>query len=213
MGHLHEARLAANGPREGPLLVSEQLGLQELLGQRGAIDRHEGPGRPGAVGVNGAGDELLSRAGLAQDQDVRLRARRLPDELEDLGHGGATTDDVLQTQHLLELLAQVPVLEVQLTVTQGAFHRHRELVHRKVLRQVVERPFLDGGDRRFDRRERRDHDDGQTGIDVVRPTQQLHAIHGRHLEVGEQEIGRGLLEEREGSGAVGRRLAGVAGPR
>ena len=38
MGQLDQARLGLDGPRESALLVAEQLGLQQLLGQRRAVD-------------------------------------------------------------------------------------------------------------------------------------------------------------------------------
>ena len=197
MGHLHEARLAGRRARERALLVAEQLGLEELLRQRCAVDGHEALAGARAVGVNGAGDELLPGARLAQDEDVRLRARRLLHELEHLPDRRAGADDVLEPEGLLELPAQVAVLDLKAAMTQRTLHRHAQLLDREVLRQVVEGALADGRDRRLDRGERGDHDHGQRGIELVRAAEQLHAVHLGHLQVGEEEIGPLGLQQLE----------------
>ena len=46
----------------------------------------------GLLRVDRARDQLLAGAGLAEHQDVRIRAGRLADELEDLRHGRAAAD-------------------------------------------------------------------------------------------------------------------------
>ena len=102
------------GPRERALLVAEQLGLEQLLGQRRAVDGHEGLGGARAVGVDGARDQLLARPRLAEHQDVGLGPRRLLHQLEDPGHGRAAADHVLEPERRLQLLAQVAVLEPQI---------------------------------------------------------------------------------------------------
>ena len=76
--------LAAAAPVKAPLLVAEQLGLQELLGQRGAVQRHERPlgARRGAM--DEAGHDLLAGAGLAGQEHGRVRARDLGGEGQSL---------------------------------------------------------------------------------------------------------------------------------
>jgi hypothetical protein len=54
-----------------PTLMAEELGLDEVIGQRSATDRHEGPGRALAAVVNRPRRQLLARAGLAFDQHRR----------------------------------------------------------------------------------------------------------------------------------------------
>ena len=47
VGHFEQTLLLHSRVREGTSLVAEQLAFQELLGERGAGDRHEGPRRRG----------------------------------------------------------------------------------------------------------------------------------------------------------------------
>ena len=67
VGRLEEAVLAGDRPGEGAFLVPEELGLQQRLGDRPAAHRHERLAAAAAVRVEGASDELLSRAALAVD--------------------------------------------------------------------------------------------------------------------------------------------------
>jgi hypothetical protein len=69
------------GAREGPLLVPEQLALDEGLGDGRAVDRDEGRlATPRSV-VDGAGDELLAGAGLAENGDKFRAPLRAPSPL------------------------------------------------------------------------------------------------------------------------------------
>src|SRR5687767_8708015 len=69
VGELELAELALLGAGEGAALVAEELGLEELEGQGGAVDLDEGALAAGGAVVDGAGDELLADAGLAPDED------------------------------------------------------------------------------------------------------------------------------------------------
>jgi hypothetical protein len=72
--------------------VAEQLALQELARNRGAIDGHERFAPAMAVLMNGAGDELLPRAGLARDQHGRVAVGEHADRLLHGAHGLARPD-------------------------------------------------------------------------------------------------------------------------
>ena len=68
VGVLELADAVGRGVGEGPLDVAEQLALQNVLAQGGAVQGHEGLVLPRAVLVDGLGDQLLAGAGLALDQ-------------------------------------------------------------------------------------------------------------------------------------------------
>jgi hypothetical protein len=81
---LEAALPAGDGAGERALLVAEQLALQQRLGERRAVEAHERGLRPGARVVDHLGDELLAGAGLAHDEDARLRRRDLLDEAHEV---------------------------------------------------------------------------------------------------------------------------------
>ena len=60
--------LRATAPGEGPLLVAEELALQQVLVQRGAVQPDEGPVAVDPRVVDGPRDHLLARPRLAQEQ-------------------------------------------------------------------------------------------------------------------------------------------------
>ena len=73
VGDLEESGLGVTGVGERPALEPEELGLQQRLGDRGAVEIDERPVRARAGAMKGAGQEPLARPGLALDQD---RGRR-----------------------------------------------------------------------------------------------------------------------------------------
>ena len=72
LGRLDLADLAFDRSRESPSLVAEERALEERLGERGAVDRHERLAGPQAAAVEGARGELLAGAALAAQQDGRV---------------------------------------------------------------------------------------------------------------------------------------------
>ena len=78
--------LRCHGAGEGALLVAEELAFEQRLGERGAVDGHEGAAGARAAAVEGAGDELLARAALAAQQHGRVGGRDPGDAAADLAH-------------------------------------------------------------------------------------------------------------------------------
>src|SRR6202008_560845 len=68
-GHLEAPLLAGRRAGERALLVAEELRLNERVGQRRAAHFYERLFRAQRVVVNGVGDQLLTGAGLASNQD------------------------------------------------------------------------------------------------------------------------------------------------
>src|SRR5262245_38310397 len=103
MGHLEEPGLCEPGVGEGPAFVAEQLGLEQVFGNRGTVYVDEGTARAGASPVNRAGEEPLAGPGLATDQECRRApGRGLQDLLDPLPQGddaGALADDLGQGVH------------------------------------------------------------------------------------------------------------------
>src|SRR5208282_3339629 len=93
VGEFEPPRLAGDGAGEGPALVAEELALDELLRDRGAVDLDERLVFARRVVVEGALDGLLARAALACNQQ---RSRGVGDSLEDrvqIGNSRRGADD------------------------------------------------------------------------------------------------------------------------
>ncbi len=86
-GGLGDAALALlDGAGEGALLVTEELGLDDGLGQRREVHADEGPVAPAAL-VDEARDQLLAGAALAEHQHVGGGGRGLPRGVEGVAEG------------------------------------------------------------------------------------------------------------------------------
>ena len=109
VGQLEAALAARHRPGECPLLVAEQLALDDRFGQGGAVDLDQRLSRPQAVVVDGVGHQLLARTRLAADQDRGLAPGYLGDEVVDLLHGPGVADDVRRPKAVLELLGEAAV--------------------------------------------------------------------------------------------------------
>jgi hypothetical protein len=86
VGPLEDPLAGPRRPREGALVVAEQLRLQHPVGERGAVDCDEGAPHAVAVQVDRAGHHLLAgghRGGLRPDLRLagRPQARHQPDPL------------------------------------------------------------------------------------------------------------------------------------
>ena len=94
---LEFARGGLVGAGESALLVAKQFVFDQRLGQRRAVDLDEGPRPPGAVVVDGAGEELLARAALAGDEDRGVGPPGFFDDGVGRAHGLALADDLVET--------------------------------------------------------------------------------------------------------------------
>ena len=88
MGHLKEPGFRPVGPCERPALVAEQLALQQVFLQCGAIHNHERPGFAAAARVNQFGQQLLAGAGFAADEHRGIAGAHALDQLNEPARSG-----------------------------------------------------------------------------------------------------------------------------
>src|SRR5205085_9346330 len=103
MRQLEDAGAPVVGAGEGPFLVTEDLALEQRIGNLRAVDGDKGERRSRAELVNRLGRELLAGSRLAADDHRRARGRRLLGE-EVYGSGArAVVDDPYDAALLSEL--------------------------------------------------------------------------------------------------------------
>ncbi len=163
-----EAALAAVGRAgERALLVAEDLALEQRLGNRGAVDRHERHLRARAQLVDGLRDQLLAGARLAPDEHRCLRRRGLLDRLVDLPHLRAVADHLAERAVLAKLLPQDLHLAQRVLALDDLVEEDLQAL-------------------RLDRLGQED-DDRQRVAFVLEHAQQLEAAHARHDEVADDD--------------------------
>ena len=84
IGDLEPADLPGIGPGKCPLLPAEQFALNQIARQGSAVDGDQGPIPARAHVVDGGGDQILSRTGLAEDEDRCVRRGDLLRSIKDI---------------------------------------------------------------------------------------------------------------------------------
>ena len=188
MGELEETLALADRAREGALLVPEQLRLEQLVQQRGAVDGQKRLIAPLADPVHVARGQLLAAAALALDEDVRVRVARARQELPQPLYGAALALHGGLGLMLEDNAPQGPVLVAEPTVLGGPGHDLVELAQAEGLGDIVEGAELEGLDGGLDLGIARDDDD--LGVIALRPhgLQDLDAVLAGHAQVHEDDV-------------------------
>ena len=191
---LDEPLLVDAGARERALHVAEQLGFEQRLGQRAAVQRDERPIAPQRVEMDGPRHPFLACARLAGDEHGAVGPRDLLDQLEDREHLLAAPDDIGELMAGPERALQQHVLLPELPLLERVADFDLQLVDVERLAEVVvgAQPHrLDGG---VGRRERGNHDAEHVLIDALGGAQHVDAAHVGHLDVGDQQVEAAALE-------------------
>src|SRR5579883_1573643 len=105
------ADFLGKGAGEGATFVAEKLGFEEPGRNRGTIDLDEGAFAARTEVVNGAGDDFLTGAGFALNQDRGPRRRSQFDLGESAAEDGAFADDFLEVEFGANLLFEVELFD------------------------------------------------------------------------------------------------------
>ena len=182
---------------KAPLFVAEELGLQQGVGDGHAVDDHKGLLRAGAVLPQGAGHQLLARAGLPAHQHQRLCRRGAANGLEDLLHGAALAHQGVALRLLglgpVQALVQVGghVLARQASGLQGLVDEPQDVRDVKGLEDVVKGAELGGLDGRFGAAVGGHDDHRQVGHARAHALHGLNAVDAGHAHVHDHQV-RGL---------------------
>jgi hypothetical protein len=186
--------------------MTEQLGLEQLLGDRAAVHGDEHPIRPPAVVVEGSSDQLLAGPALAGHQHGAVGVCDPLDDVEDALEPRGIADDPVEAVAGAKLRLEQTVLALESTVLDGLLDQTADHVEWALVEGLLEVPEgtrvqrLDGALRAAIAG---DHDAGEVRIHVVDLPDEFEPGNPRHLDVAEHEV-KGLgRHERH-------RLAGVA---
>ena len=194
----------AYGARERPRLVPEELAFEDAIAQRGRVHRDEWLLRALAPRVQGSGREFLAGPALAGDEHGRWRVRDLMQHLCQLVRRRRTTDPPREIGVVGQGRVQVLVLPPELSVPQRPLDHHEELIEVHGFGEVVVRALLDGLDRPLNGGVRGDDDDPGHGRPLPKLGGKLKAVHARHVNVGDDDVGLPVVEHAQ-------RLEGIRG--
>jgi hypothetical protein len=196
VGLLEEPLLVAHGAGERALDVSEDLRLEQGLGQGAAVDGEEGAVRALARVVQGFRDELLAGARLAPDEDRRVGRRHPGDQLEDVAHLRRAGDDAGDREAVAHLCLEVGVLPPERLALERVVDPQQQLVGLTALLEVVEGAEPDRLLRRLPARVRREEDDVGLGAVPFGRAEHVQAVAVRHPQVGHDDVEDAVRERR-----------------
>ncbi|KAF5033894.1 hypothetical protein DSECCO2_601920 [anaerobic digester metagenome] len=194
LADLVEKERAAVGQLEQPVAVAVRVGerafdvakqhaFDQRFRQRGAVHHHEVVGGAGGIGVYGAGEELLARAGLAADEHRGVGIGGLGHEVEAGLHGLSRADDAFA----LERGAR-PARGLLDAVFQGARERQGDAVGGKRLLDVVPGPGFDGQGRALGVVLGGDDDDFRRPRRGAQLGQQVQAVAVRQAQIEKHHV-------------------------
>ena len=193
----------ADGAGERAAHVTEQLRLEQRLGNGAAVERDEPMRAPSAVVMNGARDDFLAGPGIAVDQNRAVGGRHRLEQLKQPRHRPALADDPLEPVALLELRSQIRVLRLQPPLLERRVEHVQQFVDLKRLADEIRCAALDCFDRIFHRAVPGDDDRDDVGIALDRRFDD-----GRAVDAGEAKIRDDDVEGKVGK--LGNRgLAGI----
>ncbi len=188
VGELELAHLARMRPREGALLVPEELGFEEGVRDGGKVHRHERLGTPRPLSMYGTRHQLLPRAALRRDQDGGGRLRHLRDQLVELDHGRVTPDERIEAVGAIELGAEVMYLALEHPALRRLPHEGEDLVHVEGLGHVVVGAALDRFHGRPHIFDRGDDDHGDALVESEDLREEGRSGRPRHPHVEEHHV-------------------------
>ena len=192
-----EANLVGRRSRERAFRVSEQLRLDEVLRERRTVDLHHRLLRTQAPEVNRVGDELLSGAGFAGDEDVRVRLCNALDQLEDVLHLLAASDDVAIRRSGRERVTQSPDLSGLVLTLDGLRDEDQQFLELDRLFDEEKGPGLRGFDGLRNRAVPRDHDDLGFGRCRPQAPNDFDTVDVREVQVREHDIEVAFARKRD----------------
>ena len=197
VGGLEQPGFVTDRAGERPLHVAEHLRLEQRLGKRGAVDRHERPTRAAAVLVDELGDELLARSALAGDERRGVRRRDAARQRHDVA------EHRRGPEHRERVAGAVGE---GLRPERARLAPHHDRVHRSTdenlelgrgerLGEVIPRARAQRLEARLDARLPGHDDDDRLAPRRQRRAQQLHPRDLAHEEIHEDDVELATLQQ------------------
>ena len=172
--------------------MAEELALEQRIGDRAAVHRHEGLSSPWAGGVDRLGDQLLARAALARDQHVARGGGAPHDLLAHDTQGNARAHEQRRARGCGT--RGRPRVPETARAPQEAPHAQREIGQPERLLQVVAGALAQRLDRRLDGRVARHEDDRRARVQRAGLLEHLQPADTRHDDVCDDDVKLLLLD-------------------
>src|SRR6267154_4518787 len=194
IGFLEFTDLVFRRAGETAFHVAKQFGLDQLFGNRGAVDLHKQAFASQAGGVQRASHKFLAGTALAINQDAAVGRRGHSDLLAQCFHRHAFADDLIA---MPQLDAQELIFFLQAPLLDGVAHQYDDFVERKGLLDEIKSAQLCGAHGCFDGAVSGNHDHGRRPLRSLEPAERFEAVHAGKPNVEKYDFHvavRGALE-------------------
>ena len=189
MRELEFPGLAIGRAGERAFLVAKELGLEQVLRNRGTVDGDKRPFRTRAEHVQRPRKQFLARPAFAFEQHRRIGRRRAVERERDLLEFRILADDLGRTTARRQLLLQQHVFHREPPQRERTLHHQEQMIGIDRLGEKVERTLLHRRHGILDAAVRGHHDDGKLGIEFLGGAKHAESVALRKAEVGQDDAG------------------------
>ena len=157
-----------------------------------------------------AGHQLLAGAALAGDHDRALVGADRLNHRVDVLHRRALADQLAKLLVRPDLAPQLADLLLQASGFEQLLDLDEQRVRVTRFGQIVGRPALHGLDRALNSPVSGQNNDGTAPLFNIHAAQQLHAVHDRHFQIGDDNVERAGVELTQRLPAVARSADHIA---
>ena len=183
-------------PGERAFRVAEELALEQLARDCGAVHGNEPARTTWAQRMNGAGDSLLPSSRITEDQHRRVADGDPMNELGELSHRRRAPDHTRQHFVLTHLAAEL-FREVGRRASERSQHDEARRLGVERLGEVVVGAEPERLDRRVERREGGHENELRVRSQTPAGSEDFDPVDIRHLEVAENDVEVFRLELRD----------------
>src|SRR5262245_1489321 len=130
--------------------------------------------------MNRARDHFLAGAAFTDDEDIDSEVAYVSDELKNLPHPGALTDDIVESIPTVNLLAEPFDLALQAVLLERTGDLNKDFICAERLGHIVERSCVHGFHRTFYAPKGRNQKNQCMSIDLSKLSNQFGSPHARH---------------------------------
>ena len=176
------------GAGERAPLVAEELALDDVLGQLGAVELHEPLVLSRRELVDRFRDQLLPRAGLPLNQHRGPGRRDARDPRVEILHRARVAGQAGHADALVETLRQIGDAAHELLVGDGALDHRAHLVQVQGARLEVVRALAHRLGGQLDRPRVGDQDGADLGVPPLGHLEEPHPVHAMGAQLGDHDL-------------------------
>ena len=188
VGNFKQAFFGRDGAGECTFHMAKERGFEQVSRHGAGIHRNKRAVLARRIGMDGLGDQLFAGAALALNQNRRAAGRNLRDQVENLQHGLALADNILEVIALLQGALKLLVFFFSAAAAHRGPHVRQQLLIVPGLLDEVSGAILHGADSVIHGAVSGNHDHRQLWITVANIAKNLQSVAVRQGKIQQHQI-------------------------